>query len=812
MYKIFIPKEPDLLIFTNKKCKLWNYDNYIDLFQEWKGYTDLYALEWVNILNAKITLILKPNEFEKINYIGFMNSETGHVYYFWVNGIEFNDTYKQNITLFLTWDIFANKILQNSSITCKLKYTTLPELTYYYKDAIPIYNKTNILLKEGFSDLPKTKQEIITLGKIEPWTVNWLNSRKYSDDEDASKDVTYQSLYQSDVVLGTSPNSYWIAPSYGFGNEWFKSIVTNANTITTTYSIYNSFLGLLVAWWLKNPTTGKNNKVFQLMYESNTSLQWYDQWKYADDSYNAMNTKNYVAPIVSSENILKYMNKTIKWYDYRKLAGVWAGTNLVNNGTFEIMFYFIDGSCWYHACNSHSELRRYLTTTTSPTFQYDDIVRYFEIDKTTYHRNNIRSNKNERYYAPILYQWLAYVNGDGDIRSQAIFATRMKKYDLENFNTTKKGNLCLISPIINEYVMSNASRLWGKIYEYKIPLDIDNDIKLSYTSTHTHITFLNPYVSIELNGYELFLRDDLLSMLVREYLAISGTSYSLETYNKEYYNIYENKTSDYAFVRSSAYDSYMYSNSSQVNLAKNQAKFNLAMTAISGVVNTVSEVAKLPFAILGSGMNFAMGAGVISNALGGHTQTAIENGMELGMKKGALTGGQSIFNSLMNTVSGIVNADFALKQIDAQLNDMKNVYTSRYSNETQAAINNYRLYRNYYEPYWNQGTTWSRFKYNSIQNDILLIHSYSNDIKNVLNTFYKLYGWKNNEIYTITDKAKKNPKYDYIQVENIISEDIPAVYKDYIIREINNGIWLLNDPNLKTLEIPFKDNKIYERS
>lgn len=729
----------------------------------------------------------------------------------------------------LEWDIYASNILHDSKTTCKLKYTTLPSETYYYQDGDYIFNKTNIIINEELSELPKNNINVISLSNINQFKIIWLKNRPLKTQGEGQVLPTHEAFfngYTGALWPYRDTSSFWM----GVWKDTWKSIdapniyVTD-NTISSTYSMFETHNFLITSWY-----TFQGTGTGGFIRPVNLSIVRYTQG-FVDKSPPAPNISQY--PTIGDYRVLPYINtpfssnnykawpvvpqlplftfyketnkKTIKvdWWLKRTLAAIHYGERS------RITLYYIDGRIEHYAFLG-MDLWDY---NDGDTIDLDEILKRATLDYS-YHRKDLYSvsNYTASWLAPIMWLWWPYAK---DINNSANY--------LDNYTQSTGGEWywkMYVSKIQNEDYLGKAAQLFGSCEKVMFKINDDYDIKLQLTTQHKELQYINPYGVIDLNGYETSLSFDekqklkQLIFTVREYITLSGNNYVVEMLSKGSRVIRESKGSNYAYFKSNNYDNYIFSNSSSLAIAKSQLQFNKVMSGLLGGLGIVGSIAKFPFTMLGSGLNFAMMGGMLANAFKADAQEAMSKGFTLGAKKGGILGTESVASSGLNTISNVMNADYAIQSLDAKLQDMKTLNTIDYSNDTQIAMGNYfKFGDNFnwttknYKP-WTEES--SRTYIQELQNrpsHFMIIKAYTKEYMDLINTYYKVYGWRVNTIIDLDKEILKRPWYDYIQIDSIVNTNIPAVFREYIIKDLQDGIWLLNQANLKDINsIATKDN------
>lgn len=804
MYQIWIPKNRNLVIFQNEKFKLWDYSKLENLMQPWPQFADKqYALEWVNYFLVKISLILENDyDIDYANAIGLKNLDTGEFLLFWCKELMFNSADKKNVTLTLMMDVFSKRFLDTYKVSGIVTQSTLPECRYYFKNNKLVFDNANIVYNEGFQ-FPKTSSSfevIYDCKKVTNSTQHlfYINQQVIYNPLHSILDQNYPvsgGLSKKEVDKGQGGIVYiWES------NDFLITPIDCAsdNVLKVVFPcLYFNFINLGDELGINpyvqdsnlpdygngvNVNTGLNgngliiNATFGQSFGFANNAHTYNGTNISlnakDDFYNGFGVSNGLITLFKRD----LSGDTYSVNSYDNVA------NYIENNVF-----YVDEFC-LNECT-------YLSSGGIIVSYYDDNSSGYVNAIGSYNYQNSLAGEFWENYRYQYYNILSLVE-DTQYENQGSYNNSDTSYEFSNLYVRYK---VMNSPLIGSYISNLNDYGIGNEYAYQFKSQLytdDNyDIKLSLCSFHNSLVIISGSFVYEITSYESFIYSDTLIGELKEFLLIGENNKISITFKNRDKEKYINMVDcyDYYLKKSDAYTDYMLTNGSQYMQSKSYAEtmleltkqmndaqiglatFNTVMSVFSGGANTfvAQMMGKKSFGEAGM---YGMGA---SSAISG-----ISN---VGNNVGDL-----ITTSIQNSMN-LASAQNAVDMLNAQAKDLKRNLDVSYSNkgfDYLATLDSYG---------GNVG-------------DILLYKiSYSSDVKDKINWYYKIFGWKNGNQFELTSDTKKSPKFDYIEMKNIFTNGLPAIWMDMIVNFFKDGIWLINDETIEDINtIEFKDNILYE--
>lgn len=361
--------------------------------------------------------------------------------------------------------------------------------------------------------------------------------------------------------------------------------------------------------------------------------------------------------------------------------------------------------------------------------------------------------------------------------------------------------------VVNENVFAEIPLQYEEKFEYDL-LKFNNDLKVEMSVEHNDLNVNSLFGKGAIPNFSYFLNNHKLNIFISETLSLSQSNIlTFRLYGStEYINLDPPTTNffkgdkflDYLFTNGSAFmTSKNYANQ-QLNFTKEQttlnkqiADLNISKSVIGGITGLVTQ--PISGAISGTLAAGGNPAGGIIGGISGGLNAAYD--AAFGIAGSALSYKQTELNNRI----ALANAENNIAMINAQQEDLSRQSDITYSNDKAKASVNVGF---------NQG-----YIFNSSSNKISLnfyMWEHSDKMKKLLNDHYKIYGWKNNKLFTFKKEIKKSPKFDHVKINNCIVRNIPKIYLDIIIDQFNKGIWFLNDQELTDIyNLNWKENKIW---
>lgn len=823
-----IPKNNNLLIFQNQKFKLWDYKKLPDLLKVWEPYkNEKFLIEWFNYYSGRINLKLtEENQLDELNVFGLKNLENNKIDLFWVYAVEFNSADKTNVSLHLLLDIFSKNFLQDYNISGIVKQSTLPELRYYYKKGKLVFDKSNILYNEGFR-FPKTNWNVVEVLDYSN-VVNYLDAR-------LSNDFSVF-LVKSRDPLGEVGNqntmfNYWVRDLTkltweqiaGYGKNFALSYIYTQNTEGNNYKsqiVASDNVIKPFRWFLR-----QSYACFKNWYVGDFNNGGPSYWTLTQNITLDYNIDNYniSADTTDSAYGLNTQSRGFRWQDnpILRVNGVEYKISTKNN--------FFELFSWY-APNGN-------------TFWYDENGRYtndipcfllYTRDRVAYRIENVKAfiiwmqgtcDENKVCYIDDL--WDRYSDEiEDDLNLKEIGLKIFKIGNVKgNYSLTNKDD---VRDVRQDYCLSRVAKIWtpyifetngfnelaifsskqlGWMNDYEVKVDYDfnledeYDIKLKMSYFNNELTFFGLFFSQELINYDAYNSSSKLTFYISEILSFDYSNKLSITFRERsnkfkeyvmYCDIYS-----YTMTKSDNFTNYMLNNGSQYmvsqvyamnNLELNkqmqenmnsQAAFNVVWSIFQGMSNT-------GLSTLMGGEKFGTGGAIASGVSSG--LSAVGNTIN------------SVYSQESTRIQGemsVLSAKNAINQLNAQRSDLSKSSVLNYTNSTTQYYQNYSALT-------SKINLWE-------DKAFILSKTYSNEVKEKINWFYKLYGWKNGNQFLLKSNVKKSPKFDYIEMDNIFITGIPKIWMDMIVNVFREGVWLINDENLENLNyVNFKENILYE--
>lgn len=798
MYQILIPKNRNLLIFQNERFKLWDYSKLESLMEPWPQFKDKkFAVEWVNYFLCKISLIFE-NEYdiEYANVFALKNLDTNEILLYWCKEVMFNSADKKNVTLTLVMDVFSKEILKNYKLTGTITQSTLPECRYYYKDNKLVFDNANLLYDEGFQ-FPKTGLIYENIYNVESGANGvgdnfyYLNQILYNplhyifyntiDNIDYGK---YQLLYifqskkllvdvydvaDSNVLKIVSPVLYF--SHYNIGNNVTNEQIPDFVGFPTYSNGVKSETGININGLVLSPSFGDTLNFY---YGQNTYNNQNILIKFYDDFYESYGIssgvislfrKDLITEIYELDNIDNINNYFVIENEITYLL---IDKLVIENGTLleTINFKQLEDGIKLSDINWNDYYNIFLArflflpyfiknfdalSYETETNSDDDDFNYENSDEYT--KTTLYKEWENSGYKPIGY----YIE------------------DLESFG--------------------NNQNFYTYRFESQLYTDENYDIKLSLSSIHNKLFIIGSCFTYEITSYESFIYNETLIGYLQEFITINENNKLSITFknrdNEKYINVVD--CYDFYIKKSNEYVNYLLTNGSQYMTSKSYAN---TMVDLTNQMNSAKEGMSIFDSIMSIfGAVTSTGASVLSGA----SEFGVVGAGVMGANAG-VRGIQNIGDSVGNIVTtqiqnqmNLATAQNAVNMLNSQAQDLKRNLSYSYSNKAFdyiATLNSYG----------------GKF------GDILLCKiSYTDDVKDKINWFYKLYGWKNGNQYELTSDTKKSPKFDYIEMQNIFTTGLPAIWKDMVVNFLKAGIWLINDETIEDINaVEFKENILYE--
>lgn len=810
MYQILIPKNRNLVIFQNERFKLWDYSKLESLMEPWPQFADKkFAVEWVNYFLCKISLIFE-NEYdiEYANVFALKNLDTNEVLLYWCKEVMFNSADKKNVTLTLVMDVFSKEILKNYKLTGTITQSTLPECRYYYKDNKLVFDNANMVYNEGFQ-FPKTSstfqvvystKEVVNntqhLFYINQQVVfnplhcildpNYLNDNSKTEKDYGQGGIVY--IWESDefltyaldcadanVLKVVSPCLYFSFINLGTILGHHSDDLNDSSNLPSFNTEFD------------NPSEGIDNnglvlsaryaRFFTSVYSDDISTynNNFIEINAKDDFYNAYGIANGLITLFKRD-------LTADTYQVTDFSNV---TNYLDENDFYIDEFVINEG-------------KLLETGSIVVNYYDEELQEYQI---LIGYNNYENELAGFIWEPYRYQYYNIlkceqyeINDQQD--STGIYNREDETYKTSNvYKTYVDSNIKWIGSVITDLNNYSANNDYMYRFNTKLYNDENYDIKLFLSSIHNGLYLISGSFTYEITSYESFIYSDTLIGYLQEFLLVGENNKIAITFKNRDGNKYINLVDcyDYYLKKSDSYTDYMLTNGSQYMTAKSYAS---TMVDLTQQMNSAKE----GIAIFDSIMSiFSAVTSTGASILSGASEFGVMGAGVMGANSG-VRGVQNIGDSVGNIVTtqiqnqmNLATAQNAVNMLNAQANDLKRNLDVSFSNKGFDYLSIVKSYGG------NVG-------------DILLYSvSYSSDVMDKINWFYKIYGWKNGNQFELTNNVKKSPKFDYVEMQNIFTTGLPAIWKDMVVNFFKAGIWLINDETIEDINaVEFKDNILYE--
>lgn len=812
MYQILIPKNRNLVIFQNERFKLWDYSKLESLMEPWPQFADKkFAVEWVNYFLCKISLIFE-NEYdiEYANVFALKNLDTNEILLYWCKEVMFNSADKKNVTLTLVMDVFSKEILKNYKLTGTITQSTLPECRYYYKDNKLVFDNANMVYNEGFQ-FPKTSSSFQVVYSAKE-VVNSIQHLFYINQQ-----VIFNPLhclldpnYLNDDSLVPNEKDYGVGGIvYIWESDDFLTYALDCadeNVLkVVSPCLYFSFINLGTILGKKiddtndiknlpsfnqefnNPSQGINSNglilsvryatIFELSLPENISTYNNNNIniKSKDDFYNAYGIANGLITLFKRD----LSGDTYEIVDFSNIENYMDGNDfylddfVINEGTFlqsnSIVVYF---------------------------YNEDEEEKQILIGEINYENNLAGDFWN--YYRYQYYNILKCE--ENDINEQADWSNSYNRTDESYkesnlYKTYQNENVKLIGSVITDLNDYSSNNFYMYKFNTKLYNNENYDIKLFLSSIHNGLYLISGSFTYEITSYESFIYSDSLIGYLQEFLLIGENNKIAITFKnrdgKKYINLSD--CYDYYLKKSDSYTDYILTNGSQYMTSKSYADTMVDLT-------TQMNSAKEGIAIFDSIMSiFSAATSTGASILSGASEFGVVGAGVMGANAG-VRGIQNIGNSVGNVVTtqiqnqmNLASAQNAVNMLNAQANDLKRNLDVSFSNKGFDYLSIVKSYGG------------------SVGDILLYSVSYSSDVMDKINWFYKLYGWKNGNQYELTSDVKKSPKFDYVEMQNIFTTGLPAIWKDMVVNFFKAGVWLINDETIEDINaVEFKDNILYE--
>ena len=304
--------------------------------------------------------------------------------------------------------------------------------------------------------------------------------------------------------------------------------------------------------------------------------------------------------------------------------------------------------------------------------------------------------------------------------------------------------------------------------------------KLKQSSEFNIISLKNGNTSIQLQGWDWFVENNQIKFNIYEYVSQLPTNtlrlnYIYENIEQSIGGMFEIASS--GVLKTSSWNDYMYTNSSQYQVAKSYADENLKLTKQQNKLNLWSSGLSAVKSVLFGGVAEAIG-GAIMGAKAGGAGGAVAGGV-VGGVSGKLSSIAESATGLAGTVisskKSMLDATTAISNLNAQKSDLQRNYTNNYQNvdySTRLDAKNYLA-----------GSVTA------------IVESVGNGdfVKNLQYHFF-LYGFKTNLNHEISADFFQRD-FEYIQCENNIFENVSTILQNEISELLSNGIWIFNSAN-----------------
>lgn len=760
MYKLLVPKNKSLIFFQNPQFKLWDVDKVGELLELWGPFENkVYALEWVNLHNAKVSLIL-PNEntFNDISFLAFKNVETNKIYCFWVDRIEFNSADKKNISLYLTWDIFFDEVFKNSKVMGYLEQSTLPEYTYYYKNDAVVYDKEALSIKEGFT-IPKT--DITYIGKLSffyPYGNIYHFIKKATNGEVAlplkTNDNTNFYLENGSTRDLKESNTFYFLPNK---TKNYGALIASDNLIKT----FNSIL----------PKTA--------LFITTTNSVWDEVRDYIRIKGSSLSESEFYNQYTQSVNFNGY---TLE------------GLNLLKTYFFDDSFYLRNGKNIKVIKHRDNFLK-------AAFFNNDEIWLFYKNLTAKKIRTDalILSDNHDAVYLDDYTDLAVNLSLNGLSRAvwYTVFGNIRPNIEISNFDYGW----------IPENALSEIPLFYEEEFKFDLNWKKEYNLKLECSAEHNDIILHSFYGMSKINNFTYFLNKTSFNIFIGETFTL-GPSGVLTARLFGDNNIINLDPATSAFYKTDKFLDYLFTNGSAFMTSKNYADLNYSFTEQSNKLSKDMAITSLVKSIFG-GLT-GIGNGVISSAsqgfLTGGPVGAIAGGISGGISSG-VGAAFGIAGSALSFQQTELNNKIALSNAQQNI-DMINAKQEDLSRQSNAVFSNDRAKNSIQFGYNLDGC-----KINSVDNGDIVFYKwgYSKAMKETINNHYKMYGWKNNKLIEFNNTIKKSPKFDYVKINNCVVKNTPKIYHDTIINVLNAGVWFCSDLTLEDIyNIDFKENILNE--
>lgn len=820
MYQILIPKNKNLLIFQNQKFKLWDYSKLNNLMEIWDNYADQqFALEWINYFTCRLNLILKnESDLELINCFGLKDVDTSELLLFWTYSVEFNSADKLNVSLYLILDIFSKEFLTNYKVSGIITQSTLPECRYYYSDNKLVFNKSNILYNEGFK-FPLSKldsQQIWVQDQTKRNTFLVKSPDVYGDkNEDPNTNNSYERWVYVDA------DTEWMQ---GFGVSFALAYIYYNDTETNNYNDVNLASDNII----KPFTPFFNIPYFLYLYEKMEDVdidgEGSNDWKDTisttyhgsitlDDGTNKIFLQEtYHAFIMNCEKIgfnparyslvnnytMCMLNDNISLNfqarDDYYFAFAWKGKTDTTAQAFNV--YTKDKKLFQIMWSDDKECLNWLMNNMENNIIYiDDLIREI-ID------NNRNTEFINNYTWGTFTLYISQIITDG---VQSIFDGQSSDYSDEMLIWEIWYPYFKGTSYNTKAIFAMEDLLWMFDYQvcttYKFDISDDYDIKLTMSSLYNQLIVYSSYFKCELSNYDCVNSSEYMNIYFSEMLTFDFTNKMVITLKDEddefkNYNFFTDIYS-YSMTKSSDYTNFLLTNSSQYMLSSVYA-YNMKQQTedLSGIMND-QAIYNIVMNSIGALANTGLST-VIGTAKFGKVGGAVSGGSS------AISGIASIGNSVfqqgetqIQQQMNVLSAEYACDKLNAQRQDLQSNYTLQGNNSTLQYI---------------QFAVANNLSLKEFSSNIYVLSlTLTDSIRDKVNWFFKLYGWKNGNQYEFDASVRKSPKFDYIQMDNIFISGCPKIWIDMICTIFKEGLWLINDETLEDINnLDFKENILYE--
>lgn len=630
MYNVYVPKNPNAIIFKNSKFR-FNYSTDLIKNNFKLLNSNLYAVEWINYFAASFNMD-NIEDFKDYQKIILFDNDKQEYYCFNVDKVVFNSANRTNVTVYLELDVwFELSKINNWSVNCRVNFSNLEKHTITKEGVV---NKTTFNTLEGIDSFMVFKS-------IEKFT-------ETGDIGLLCKDIVAKPYYDSDGDI----NPYFKIPIFDNGR---MTSVTPGEGIwfvaSDFYDVNNSYYS----------TAGNIIKYTKLFFPNSN--------KFTDYSFRYENV-----PMYFSNNLTGIMRLGLVKYKINKDDNIYRyGLDysiICERANVENLYYIEDkflpgGDYWENPqsdLNESNFLERWKRKIPIDR-NSDDRWSNGDINAIKLFDRFLSKETGASGYVDwvFCYGWLTdyRTNNAIDGSKQDAFA------DCNGF-----------TPTFEKIKFKESKNYW--------------DYKINCSTEFNKITIQSCFSSFDIDSWNYYINNNELGVFFYEYMCPTPNNYVKISFGSKIEtgewldtnNYYLKDVTATGMIKTNGWYDYLYSNASQYQVA---ASYASSMYDVTQQQNKLAKKQAIASAVI-NGLTGGIGGAVGGAITGGKTAGA--GGAVAGAVIGGATGlASGITNGIfgvqateLNNKKNLLTAQNSIDSLNALQTDLSNQTNLTYSN------------------------------------------------------------------------------------------------------------------------------------